>query len=120
MAKGRWLAVAGWMLVILYLSTKRVTVDYASTLPGLVHFIEYGILAVLVRVALAPVSGVGSLVLDVLTFLWASGYGALVEVAQFYIPTRTADVNDALINAMGALVAVVGMRLAMKIKQKPG
>lgn len=111
------MAVVAWMLVILYLSTMRTTPQYGTTLPNLMHFVEYAILALLVRSALTATAPLGALALDALSVVWAGVYGALMEAAQLYAPTRSADIKDILVNIAGALVAVIVIKFAIARKR---
>ncbi|MCL4499162.1 MAG: VanZ family protein, partial [Chloroflexi bacterium] len=103
----RWLAVAGWMAVIFYLSTMQVRADYGSAAPSAVHFVEYAILAVLVRWASSGIVRASAISLDFAAIIFATIYGGSMEIAQRFVPTRSPDIMDALVNAAGALVGVV-------------
>jgi VanZ family protein len=69
----------------------------------LVHALTYGLLAWLI-VAARGVSGLVPGRAGV--FGLAAGYGAAMEVLQAFLPWRTGDPMDGLMNALGAAVAV--------------
>lgn len=113
------MAVAAWMIVIFYLSTKKVSADYGAVAPALVHFVEYGILAVLVRFAsVRTIAGAG-LVLDGIGIGWAAVYGTAMEVIQSFTPSRSADPFDVAVNIFGAVVGVTAAHLWAE-GRKPG
>lgn len=39
-------------------------------------------------------------------WIWATGYGALIELVQAFIPWRSAELGDAIANALGAAVGL--------------
>ncbi len=119
-ALAKWAAVFVWMGVILFFSTERVRVEYGAFLPNAVHFVEYAILALLVRIALpsAGAGGSNSLALDAGAFLWATAYGIIMEIVQRYVPTRSPDIKDALVNSFGALAALLAAKMVDKAKEK--
>ena len=41
---------------------------------------------------------------------WATGYGALIEGVQIFLPWRSGDIMDALENALGAALGVIVVR----------
>lgn len=115
----KWLAVAAWMAIILFLSTERVEADYGALMPNAVHFIEYAVLALLVRFALLSGASIGTLLADGAAFLWATSYGVLMEIVQLYVPTRSADIKDAVVNSLGALAVLSAARMLSAVKGKP-
>jgi VanZ family protein len=108
----RWAAVAAWMGVIFYLSNQ----PQLPSVPGIRiepqdiagHFVVYGILAVVLRWALA---GAGVHAPDRWAFLLAVLYGVSDEFHQSFIPNRNPDIFDVATDAAGALFALAMPRL---------
>lgn len=102
-----WLPAAGYMALIWVASSIETTLsveDVPFQDKG-VHFIEFGILSLLICHALVGtyprVSGPRRALLAVLgTFLW----GMLDEVHQAYVPGRNADIMDVWADGLGALM----------------
>ncbi|MWV65253.1 VanZ family protein [Halorubrum sp. JWXQ-INN 858] len=69
------------------------------------HFLAYGGLAATLAYALHDSPRTDRQVL-VLVFVVAFGYGAAIELLQATIPSRTFDVADMAVNALGAAIAV--------------
>jgi VanZ family protein len=72
----------------------------------LLHFIEYGGLAVLWYRAFAG-EGVTTVTAALLALAAASLYAASDEVHQAFIPERMSDVRDWIADTIGAAIAVV-------------
>lgn len=79
-----------------------------------VHFALYFILAMLWCLALGQAKKT-SLRSRWLVFLYAAGYGILIEVLQGVLTTqRSPEVADALVNALGAAMAIILLPLLQK------
>jgi len=82
-------------------------------LDKVVHLGEYLLLAWLLVQAMRAPGGQGGRVL-VWAWLYAASYGALMELIQAMIPWRSAELMDAVANAIGAACGVwLGKRLAV-------
>jgi VanZ family protein len=103
----RWSAALGWMGLIFYLSSRP------SSLPSVVpdyipHFAAYVILALLLLRALRlhPIPGRGAVALALLITVL---YAASDELHQAFVPTRTASLQDFLVDTLAAVsVAIYG------------
>lgn len=97
---GWWAATAGWATVIFALSAQP-----GSNLPGgyavQAHFTEYAILAALLFLALRE--GRRTWVAIALAVAIASVYGISDEFHQSFVPLRTPDVLDWVVDTIGAL-----------------
>ncbi|MBI3320733.1 MAG: VanZ family protein [Candidatus Omnitrophica bacterium] len=107
-----WLSVGAYAALILFGAVipiePSISVDHLDLV---VHLVEYLLFAWLLVQALrhealrAP---------DVLTLAWisATSYGVLIELLQGLLPWRSADLADAVVNALGAALGVwVGQRI---------
>lgn len=105
----RWILVAAWATGIFAVSAVP-----GSGLPGgfsvQAHFLEYGILAMLIYRALETDRPAVSTAL--LAIAIASAYGVSDEIHQAFVPLRTPDVRDWLVDTAGA-VAGVALMLAL-------
>lgn len=82
-----------------------------------IHFIEYGVLAGLIRAAMAP----RSVWLRVAAILFTALAGLGDEVIQRYIPNRVFDWRDVAVNATaGALVVVTVELLGLSERRERG
>ena len=77
------------------------------------HGLAYAGLALTLAYAFQDVSWRDRSVL-VVVFLVAVGYGVGIELLQSTLETRTADTTDVLVNAIGAAIAAVCWRVALR------
>ena len=104
-SKLSWAAV--WVYAVFLFIVSVVPVTPAVSWPYLdkvVHLCEYLVFAWLLRVALRATRPAPAALR--LAWLWATGYGALIELAQALIPWRSADLADAIVNGVGAAIGV--------------
>lgn len=81
------------------------------------HIIEYFILCgLLIFAFLASVSNIKSVFNW--SFILALGYACLDEIHQLYVPGRTGDMKDVLIDSIGITLAVVGCILWRQLRRK--
>lgn len=97
----RYLIPLVWALLIWRLTTSAqivVTTDswLQNILMDVAHFTFFGIQAVLLSLSLASLSSI----------TLASLYGALIEWRQIYVPGRTADPFDWMLDTLGAIIFV--------------
>ncbi|MFS4418384.1 VanZ family protein [Maribacter sp. 2307ULW6-5] len=81
----------------------------------LVHFVFYGVMAVLIYLAIGERKGKKGLVTSFLwvAFLCAVVYGMVIEVLQHNLTTdRHGDIFDALANTLGAAVGALVIKMA--------
>ncbi len=81
-----------------------------------IHFLEYGILAVLIERALRIEKKV--FLTYVLTVLFTSFFGLVDEVIQHYLPERYFGWGDVLFNALGGILGVVLVFIAQRERAK--
>ncbi len=94
-----------WALLIFYFSvlpgTSSGGVD--NSLPT--HFIAYFVLTALLL--WSQIEGVKAVTIS-------TGYGALMEIIQFYVPGRHFGLSDMAINALASVTAYLLLRLFYK------
>ncbi|MGM0604360.1 MAG: VanZ family protein [Halobacteriota archaeon] len=87
---------------------------------ALFHLVGYGVLAAVVRPQIRPrsiahrsrpifdrsLSHLGRSRPVLVTVLLVTGYGAAIEVVQWFIPWRSFALTDVLLNAIGAVIGV--------------
>lgn len=105
----RFLPALAWMGLIFYLSNQSKLPE-VPTLSGqatsiLGHFSVYGVLAVLLWWAMGPLD-LAPRQRILLAFAGAVLYGVTDEFHQSFIPGRTPDVRDLLVDAIGATVGL--------------
>jgi VanZ family protein len=106
-----WGLAALWMGIIFYFSAQssfdfvpeRWQVDPVS---WAVHFGEYAVLALLLWQALRATARLSRRAAS-LAFLLTALYAISDEWHQFYVPGRYSDVRDVLVDALGALTALL-------------
>jgi len=112
---GSWAAVAGWMGVIFYMSSKT-GMSVLSWMTYVAHFSEYVILALLLCLALRVSTKLDTRTLLLVALLVASAYGISDEFHQSFVPTRQPDVMDWVIDTAGAGVAAVLFGLVLRLR----
>ncbi len=110
----RWGAAALWMGVIFYFSDQSSfalldRVWQPSLLSISAHFLEYAVLAALLWHALRCVPALRRRA-ALLAFVLAVLYALSDEFHQSFVPGRYPDVRDVLVDAAGALTAVLLLR----------
>ena len=106
----RWLPATAWAAVIFGLSAQP-----GNRLPGgfstLAHFVAYAVLGALIAVAVTTDWGWQQVLLATLL---ASLYGVTDEWHQSFVPLRTPDPLDWLVDTIGALVGATLITLAVR------
>lgn len=126
---GKWIAVSAWLPVVVYMAAIHF-LSSLHTLPELPgsfiawdkaqHFIAYmglGLLACRASTLRPLLSRIWT---NTQAFGIAVLYGAADEVHQMYVPGRSADVDDWIADAAGALFAVIIVIAVRKILAKGG
>lgn len=109
-----WAPVFIWCSFIFYLSSLRVKPPTGTwldqVLPYLVHFIEYGVLFLLLKNALQN---------NRLAIFFGTFYGISDEFHQIFVPTRTADPIDILTDIIAMLsVWIIISKLLPKAQKR--
>jgi VanZ family protein len=110
----RWGAACVWMVLVFCLSAQpslpRLTDRLGDIQSFAGHFLEYGVLALLLRWSLTGTSvggkEVGAKRAALWAFVLAAAYGVTDEVHQHFVPGRHMDPLDLLTDAAGAAVAL--------------
>lgn len=96
----RWIAVLSWAAVIFAMSSIPGSGLPAGRYATLAHFLEYALLAALLYTALRlDLSAGRALAIAVIV---ASAYGFTDEVHQAFVPMRTPDPVDWVVDTLGA------------------
>jgi len=100
-----WLPPLAYMAFIYYLSAQSDPMPQVTSVvwDKLLHFLEYGALAILLVRALSG-EGLSVPATMVAAVLLTSAYGASDEIHQSAVPRRQADVQDWLVDSVGASV----------------
>jgi len=84
-------------------------------LDNVVHLAEYLVFTVLLVHALRA-NPANEPIFLFWAWMYATSYGALMELIQIMVPWRSADVSDALANALGAAIGVwIGSRNTQRV-----
>ena len=105
----RWLPVALWMAGVFYLSHQSAPLEpvAANVNPVLAHIVVYGVLAILLYIAVAPPANVAvRWVPASIAFALAVLYGVSDEVHQAFVPGRIASEADVLADGAGAAIGI--------------
>lgn len=121
MAVRAWLPALAWMGLIFVLSAQpglRVSEDAAVDAPlrSLAHVAAFGVLGCLVALALAPGRELSPR-RALLAIVLATLYGALDEVHQAFVPDRTAQLEDLVLDAAGVIAGVTVVWLAGRVRR---
>ncbi len=103
----RWLAIAGWMALIFFLSSLPQLPSPPDPWVDLIfkkgaHFTVYAVLALLFRRALPPGRSIWAL-----SWILAVLYAASDEWHQSFVPGRHPQLTDVLIDACGAATGLL-------------
>ena len=104
-----WLPPLAYMALIFYLSSQSNPVPFitAYVWDKLLHTLEYAGLAVLLCRALLG-EGASRHTSFALALLLASAYGATDEYHQMFVPLRSPDLRDWMVDILGASLGAVG------------
>lgn len=123
---GILLPAAGWLFVITWLSITASPpsgpgTGPASTVinPQTAHLGMYGVLGALLMLAGWSISHAKRRFLfSAGIVVFAGAYGGLMELVQGTVPQRSASWEDALLNTVGAAIAVVAMEAVRSIMMR--
>ncbi len=102
-----WLVATSYAVVVLILSIMPTGGVGASipSLDKLVHLCEYLVFAWILVQAIRA-SGATAREYVLWAWIYATSYGVLMELVQLMVPWRSAELADALANAVGAAIGV--------------
>ena len=108
----RWSAVIAWMAAIFIFSSRQNLPEphravWELLLYNGAHFAEYAVVGALLVLALSAHRSIPRRSAYLAAFLLATLYGLGDEIHQAFVPTRTCDVRDLLVDAAGAGGAVL-------------
>lgn len=89
---------------------------HSRVLSEVVHFFVFAALTLLCAWALKPLASIKTRI--VAAFVVASTFGVLVELIQIFIPQRTCDLSDMMLNVVGALVGGLAL-YGLTLKGRP-
>jgi VanZ family protein len=100
---GLWFPPAAYMAVIFVLSSQTAPLPELTSHVSdkLLHALEYLVLSVLLVRALSA-EGATAVAAAILATVIASAYGASDEYHQKFVPGRSSDVNDWIVDTLGA------------------
>jgi VanZ family protein len=107
-----WVPVLVYMFLIFHFSSESSPMPEVTerVWDKLLHFIEYGGLAVLLFRAFTG-EGLRWLPAAVLAIVTTSGYGASDEFHQAFVPNRSSDIRDWMADTIGATLAIAAWSL---------
>ncbi|MCX8065761.1 MAG: VanZ family protein [Candidatus Hydrogenedentes bacterium] len=96
-----------YMGIILWLSLQPIPENAKELFPfqdKVVHFILYFFLAVIMYLGLKKSTVKYSyLKLWIIPVIFSIVYGGLIEICQIFVPTRSFDYNDIIVNTFGGI-----------------
>ncbi len=121
-----WLLPLGWMALIWTLSAQPellvlVSSQLRDMLAWVAHFSEFAALAAFLWLALRKSTGLSAQTRLAAAFFGAALFAVTDELHQAFVPGRTPDVRDLVVDLAGILVALALIRwLAARRKLSPG
>jgi VanZ family protein len=104
----RWLVTALFAFFIFFISSRPI--DGAPSIPYLdkiAHFVVYAAFSLLIIWSLRATVMRSKLAILFLGAAIATGYGALMEYYQSFVPERSSEYLDIIANAAGAFITVL-------------
>lgn len=110
-----WLLPLGWMAMIWTLSAQSdllVTVNsqLRDMLAWVAHFSEFAALAAFLWLALRRTMTLGEQTMLAIAFFGAALFATIDELHQAFVPGRTPDMRDLLVDVAGILLALAVIR----------
>jgi len=107
------------MIFIYYLSSGPITVDVnpfdLPYIDKILHFLAYGLLAILLYI---PIRVNFNKYYKSLTLLLVVLYGITDEIHQYFTPTRQFDLLDWLADMIGGIVGIIFIELIILVYKK--
>ncbi len=116
-----WLPVLIYCYIIFYLSSREsiTLIPSIQYIDKVIHMAEYGVLGILLfRAFQKTLTYNRSTRIVLLSIIFATIYGISDEIHQSFIPSRTADIYDAIFDLLGAAIAAQGYSLLSKKVKK--
>jgi VanZ family protein len=112
MARMLYILFVGWLVTVTIGSLLPPTsfptwVDLGGNRDKIAHFVAYFVTALLFYLAFRP----RLKRTDIYAIIFAAGYGALLELAQLFVPGRTCSLGDLAANLSGVLFFFVLYRI---------
>ena len=112
-----WLPAALFAGLIFYMSGKQdppgiSMFDFLPNADKMAHMAEYFILSVLIYTALSRAHALKAATSVLMAVILAAFYGASDEVHQSFVPGRSMDILDWTVDAIGAVLAQMGLLMA--------
>jgi len=104
-----WFVAAGFACIILYLSS--IPQEAPAEIPYIdlaLHIACYTLFAVLISRAIFTRRNSVQKTHILIIIMAVTLYGGIIEVLQFYIPTRSASFTDGIANLLGAALGGIG------------
>lgn len=118
-----WLPVLLWAGLIWHLSSipgLRITEAWWDIVARkLAHMVVFGVLALLIRRALAGSTGLAEPQLSRQALVWTVLYAIVDEVHQHFVPQRHGAVTDVIIDGLGAWLACRLMCRFLPVRESP-
>lgn len=114
----RFYLLISWLIFVLVVSVTPVPkrgIEQVG-LDKLIHFIMYGITALIFLKTLFLKSPGGLRKTGSLSILFSVLYGILMEIFQFFLPYRSFSVGDIFFNFLGASFSIMARGLYLKVK----
>ncbi len=118
-----WLLPLGWMALIWTLSAQsellvQVSSQLRDALSWVAHFSEFAVLAALLWLALRRTMTLSEQTMLAIAFFGAALFAASDELHQAFVPGRTPDIRDLLVDVAGILLALAVIRW-LAARRKP-
>ena len=118
-----WFLPLGWMALIWALSAQSdlfvaVSSQLRDILAWVAHFSEFAILAALLWQALHKTGRLDEQTVLAAAFFGAALFAAIDEIHQVFVPGRTPDVRDLLVDVAGILAALAVIRRIAAHRQR--
>jgi len=106
----RWLLVLVYCLAVFYFSSSRPTrmLFNLNQYDKIVHFVAFLFLGILAyRAIKIPDFEISKTNAVLLTFIFSVIFGVLIEVNQFFIPYRSAELGDIVADMLGNITGIL-------------
>lgn len=109
-----------YMVFILWLSTQPIPENAEELFPyqdKVFHFIIYSIFATIVHLGMKKSSiKYSCLTLWIAPIILSATYGTFIEICQVFVPTRSFEINDILVNTLGGISGSSLIQMILRVK----